>query len=68
MLRVLIANLVMCYRWLAPQRLRDSCRFHPTCSEYMLQAVEKHGSFKGMWLGLKRLYRCRPPHGGEDFP
>ncbi len=40
------------------------CRFTPTCSEYFLQAVEKHGFFRGAWLGSLRILRCQP-WGGE---
>ena len=36
------------------------CRFSPTCSAYTYQAVEKYGSFKGLFLGLKRIIRCHP--------
>lgn len=44
-----------------------TCRFHPTCSQYTLEAVEKHGAARGSWLGLKRLLRCHPFHpGGYD--
>jgi uncharacterized protein len=47
--------------------LPSACRFHPTCSEYTRQAVEVHGSIKGMWMGLRRLARCHPFHtGGYD--
>ncbi|OGK37779.1 membrane protein insertion efficiency factor YidD [Candidatus Roizmanbacteria bacterium RIFCSPHIGHO2_12_FULL_41_11] len=43
------------------------CRFFPTCSEYTYQAVEKYGSIKGIWLGLKRIVRCHPwSRGGYD--
>ena len=43
------------------------CRFHPTCSEYMIEAVQKFGIFKGSYLGLKRLGRCQPMcEGGFD--
>jgi len=43
------------------------CRFEPTCSRYMYQAVEKYGSAKGVWLGLKRIVRCHPWNkGGYD--
>lgn len=40
-----------------------SCRFTPTCSEYALQAIHKHGPFKGTWLAIKRILRCRPGGG-----
>jgi len=47
--------------------LPSACRFHPTCSEYMRQAVAHHGAIKGMWMGLRRLARCHPFHtGGYD--
>lgn len=43
------------------------CRFRPTCSEYMYQAVEKYGILKGVYLGLKRIIRCHPfSKGGWD--
>lgn len=56
------------YRRLAPARVRQSCRFTPSCSEYCLLAVEKHGFWAGWRLTLQRLARCRPPHEGEDWP
>jgi putative membrane protein insertion efficiency factor len=48
--------------------LPSACRFHPTCSEYTRQAVEVHGSIKGMWMGLRRLARCHPFHAGGYDP
>jgi putative membrane protein insertion efficiency factor len=44
------------------------CRFHPTCSEYSYQAIEKFGVLKGGWLGLKRVLRCHPFNGGGYDP
>ncbi|WP_125666170.1 membrane protein insertion efficiency factor YidD [Paenibacillus baekrokdamisoli] len=45
-----------------------TCRFYPTCSEYALQAIEKHGPAKGSWLAAKRICKCHPFHpGGIDF-
>lgn len=45
----------------------DQCKFSPTCSNYMIQAVEKYGVVKGIQLGIKRLLRCRPGNlGGHD--
>jgi len=44
-----------------------TCRFHPTCSQYTYEAVEKFGVFKGGWLGLRRIVRCHPwSDGGID--
>lgn len=44
------------------------CRFSPTCSQYTFQAVEKYGSLKGLWLGLKRIVRCHPWNKGGFDP
>ena len=42
---------------------RAACRFTPTCSEYTRTAIEKYGAFRGGWLGLRRICRCRPGGG-----
>ncbi|NPD82554.1 membrane protein insertion efficiency factor YidD [Prevotella sp. PINT] len=44
----------------------SACRFTPTCSEYMRQAIIKHGSVKGLWLGIRRILRCHP-WGGSGY-
>ncbi len=46
--------------------LPNVCRYEPTCSHYMVGAVQKHGFFKGTWYGLRRLLRCAP-WGGHGF-
>lgn len=47
--------------------LPSACRFYPTCSEYMMQAVERYGALRGVWMGVKRLLRCHPlAQGGID--
>ncbi|WP_084519413.1 membrane protein insertion efficiency factor YidD [Christiangramia echinicola] len=43
-----------------------SCRYQPTCSSYMLEAIETHGGIKGFWLGIKRIGRCHP-WGGSGY-
>lgn len=40
--------------------LGSNCRYQPTCSHYMIDAIEEWGIFKGTWLGLKRIGRCHP--------
>lgn len=63
----LIAFLIRGYQRLISPLFPPSCRFLPTCSQYMLEAVQKHGSLKGVWLGMKRLGKCHPLHpGGYD--
>ncbi|GHT76770.1 putative membrane protein insertion efficiency factor [Bacteroidia bacterium] len=43
-----------------------SCRYTPTCSEYAMQAIQKHGVLKGGWLAMKRILRCHP-WGGSGY-
>ncbi len=44
------------------------CRFYPTCSQYMKEAIIKYGLIKGGWMGLKRLSRCHPLNDGGYDP
>ncbi|MEL6635510.1 MAG: membrane protein insertion efficiency factor YidD [Bacteroidota bacterium] len=50
--------------------LGPSCRFTPTCSHYMVQAIEEWGVLKGLWLGLRRIGKCHPwgSHGHDPVP
>jgi uncharacterized protein len=53
--------------YLSILKLRQSCRYYPTCSEYAVSALEKHGFLKGSLLSLSRILRCHPfSHGGYD--
>ncbi|WP_428388511.1 membrane protein insertion efficiency factor YidD [Mucisphaera sp.] len=62
----LIVGLVMLYRVTLGPVMGGHCRFHPTCSQYMLDAVQKHGPVRGVLLGLRRLARCHP-FGGSGY-
>ena len=63
----MIALLRFYKRFLSPL-LPAACRYSPTCSQYMREAVEKHGVTRGAWMGIKRLGRCHPFHpGGVDL-
>ncbi len=66
--RRIIINSVLIYQRYAPERIRASCVFEPTCSQYMILAVEKYGPVKGVAKGIKRLLRCHPPNSGIDYP
>ncbi len=59
---------ILIYQKYAPERVRASCVFTPTCSEYMMTAIKKYGLVKGFIKGIKRLLRCHPPNGGTDIP
>ncbi|MFC2160341.1 membrane protein insertion efficiency factor YidD [Acidobacteriota bacterium] len=52
------------YKILISPLLGRNCRFYPTCSEYTHEAINKHGLFKGISLGTRRLLKCHPFHAG----
>ena len=56
------------YRYAISPLMPPSCRFHPTCSSYALQAIEKHGALKGSWYALCRIGRCHPWNAGGYDP
>lgn len=59
--------LVRLYQLLISPMLGPHCRFHPTCSHYAIEAIERHGAAKGFYLAIRRLARCHPWHpGGLD--
>jgi hypothetical protein len=65
--RRLLAGLIRGYQIVVSPLLPPSCRFHPSCSQYALEAVTRHGALKGGWLAARRLARCHPFHpGGYD--
>ena len=55
------------YRYFISPLFPANCRFQPTCSAYMIEAIQNHGAIKGVWLGITRIGKCRPGHpGGWD--
>jgi putative membrane protein insertion efficiency factor len=66
-MKYLVLDVLGVYKAMVSPFLPAACRFEPTCSEYMRQAVEKHGAAKGTWMGIKRILRCQPfCKGGHD--
>ena len=67
MQRLLIALLKGYKRFVSPL-LPSACRFYPSCSEYMAEAIALHGPARGVWMGTKRLAKCHPFHEGGFDP
>lgn len=65
--RLLLA-LVRAYRYGVSPLLPAACRFHPSCSAYAEQALERHGVLRGGWLAARRVCRCGPWHPGGFDP
>jgi uncharacterized protein len=66
--RQLLAGLIRVYQRLISPLLPPSCRFYPSCSQYALEAVTRHGALRGSWLAARRLVRCHPFHPGGFDP
>lgn len=69
-LRAAALLLLRGYKRFISPILPPMCRFEPTCSMYTMQAVEKYGTLRGVWLGIRRLARCHPfnPGGWDPVP
>ncbi|MBC8052499.1 MAG: membrane protein insertion efficiency factor YidD [Sphingobacteriaceae bacterium] len=70
LLSAIFLFLIKGYQYLLSPLLGASCRYTPTCSQYGLEAIKKHGPFKGLWLTVKRIGRCHPwgGHGHDPVP
>lgn len=65
-LSFLLSLPIWFYRGAISPILPGSCRYTPTCSAYALEALRRHGPFRGMWLSVKRICRCHP-WGGSGY-
>ncbi len=65
-MRWLLIHLVLLYRATLGQLMGGHCRFDPTCSQYAIDAITKHGVFRGGWRALRRVLRCHP-WGGRGY-
>lgn len=63
----IVAWLIRVYQKTLALMIGPCCRFHPSCSQYWIEALERHGLLRGTCLGVRRLLRCHPFHpGGHD--
>ena len=60
LLAKLLMGIVRFYQLAISPMFPSACRYSPTCSHYMMEAIKVHGPIKGTWLGLKRIGRCHP--------
>jgi putative membrane protein insertion efficiency factor len=67
-MRRLLAGLIRAYQRFLSPALPPSCRFHPSCSQYALEAVTRYGALRGSGLAARRLARCHPFHPGGFDP
>ena len=66
-MRSLFIVLIKAYQYLISPLLGPSCRFHPTCSHYAIEAISEYGVLKGGYLSVRRIIKCHPLHeGGHD--
>lgn len=61
-------GIVRTYQWTLRPLIGANCRFHPSCSEYAIEALRTHGAAHGTWLAGKRILRCNPWHAGGLDP
>jgi hypothetical protein len=68
--KYLFIGIIYIYKYIISPVLRPSCRYVPTCSEYGLEAIKKHGPFKGGYFAIKRILSCNPwgGHGYDPVP
>lgn len=67
MFKTLFLKLVRGYQLLISPILGNNCRYMPSCSAYTLEAIDKWGPWRGLWMGIRRVSRCHPFHeGGYD--
>lgn len=67
-MRKALMLLIRGYRYFLSPWLGSRCRYYPSCSAYALEAIERHGVLRGVWLALKRIGRCHPWHAGGHDP
>lgn len=67
MKKIFINMIVLYQKYISPLKRTSCCIYTPTCSLYTMEAIEKYGALKGMYLAVRRILRCHPFHkGGYD--
>ena len=66
--RKIAIGIIKLYQFFAPTSLRERCMFEPSCSQYMIAAINKYGTLHGIAKGINRLRRCNSKGGGFDYP
>lgn len=69
-MRTLLQGLIRLYQIIVSPHFGPRCRFHPSCSHYAHEAIDRHGALRGGWLALRRIGRCHPwnPGGLDPVP
>ncbi|MBK7473881.1 MAG: membrane protein insertion efficiency factor YidD [Betaproteobacteria bacterium] len=66
-MKAILRALLRIYQYVFRPMLGQNCRFYPSCSDYAMEAIDKHGALRGSWLAIRRIGRCHPWHpGGYD--
>src|SRR6185436_12176138 len=66
--RLALTTVIRAYQVVISPALPAACRFSPTCSQYALEAIQRYGALRGVWLAARRLARCHPFHPGGFDP
>lgn len=67
-MKLILISAVKLYKYLISPLLPGNCRFFPTCSEYSIEALNRYGALKGVYLAVRRILRCHPFHPGGFDP
>ena len=67
-MKALLLALLRGYQYAVRPMLGANCRFYPSCSDYAMEALERHGAFRGSWLAIRRVLKCHPYHPGGFDP
>jgi uncharacterized protein len=68
MIAKLLSAALRGYQWVLRPLLPPACRFHPSCSEYAVEALGRYGAWQGSWLAARRVCRCGPWNAGGHDP